>query len=208
MRAGWTEGSSFPATVTHLRAGSHPRTSGPRPQPLRSHLLPPRPPVPTSPRLWLLLPLRLNSRPAGGARADPSRPRLRPRPDARLAGCLASPWSFARPADAARRPGNREGQRSTQVAAAKAAAMVSNPVHGLPFLPGTSFKDSTVRTPPPGGLAGLAPWCTCLLHPELLSPFRPVLCPQLFSVRHHSSVVLPLQPHPLSPILGSPLLPL
>lgn len=40
------------------------------------------------------------------------------------------------------------GPNPTRVVAARAAAMVSNPVHGLPFLPGTSFKDLTVRTSP------------------------------------------------------------
>uniref|UniRef100_A0A8I3N7L3 EF-hand domain containing 1 n=1 Tax=Canis lupus familiaris TaxID=9615 RepID=A0A8I3N7L3_CANLF len=128
-------------TVTHLRAGSHPRTSRRRRRPLCSHLLPPRPPAPTSPpQRW----------PAGGARADPSLPRLWPRPHARRSGCLALPWSSAWRADAARRRGNRGSGRGTQAAAAaaaavaaEAAAMVSNPVHRLPFLPGTSFKDST-----------------------------------------------------------------
>ncbi|XP_029415592.1 EF-hand domain-containing protein 1 isoform X2 [Nannospalax galili] len=35
-------------------------------------------------------------------------------------------------------------QRLLEVAAAAAAEMVTNPVHGLPFLPGSSFTDSTV----------------------------------------------------------------
>lgn len=34
------------------------------------------------------------------------------------------------------------------------AAMVTNPVHGLPFLPGSSFTDSTVRASPKGSPFG------------------------------------------------------
>lgn len=34
------------------------------------------------------------------------------------------------------------------------AAMVTNPVHGLPFLPGSSFTDSTVRAGPKGSPLG------------------------------------------------------
>lgn len=37
----------------------------------------------------------------------------------------------------------RPQRKQLQVAAAAAAAMVTNPVHGLPFLPGSSFTDTT-----------------------------------------------------------------
>lgn len=41
------------------------------------------------------------------------------------------------------------------------AAMVTNPVPGLPFLPGSSFTDTTVRTSRKGSLLG----ASALLHP-------------------------------------------
>ena len=131
-----------------------------------------------------------------------------PPPFRERSACLALPWSCRAATNAAGPPGNAGGPNPTPVAAARAAAMVSNPVHGLPFLPGTSFKDLTVRTspakaltPPPGSLGGLAAGCVSSRQREfVVFPFKPSLCPQLCSPRHHHT-----RPHPLSPVCSQPI---
>lgn len=93
------------------------------------------------------------------------------------------------------------------MAAVVPAAMVSNPVHGLPFLPGTSFKDSTVRSylpdsnlsPPSSSPGGFPAQCTSIpLHSSLLS--NHVFCPDFvlssrpnFCRSSLASFILPLQ---------------
>ena len=111
-----------------------------------------------------------------------------PAPFRERSACLALPWSCRAAKDAAGPPGNAGGPNPTPVAAARATAMVSNPVHGLPFLPGTSFKDLTVRTSPAKPLT------------LSFSPSNPLSAPQLCSPRHHHT-----RPHPLSPVCSQPI---
>ena len=123
--------------------------------------------------------------------------------------CLALPWSYRAAQNAAGSPGNPGAPNPTRVVAARAGAMVSNPVHGLPFLPGTSFKDLTVRTspakplsPPPGSLGELSAGCVSARPREFVRfPFKPSLCPQLCSPHPHPRT----HPHCLSPVCSQPI---
>lgn len=100
-------------------------------------------------------------------------PRDAPRPvdsaRADLAAGAPAVWrchgaAQAWPRNAAGRLGNPGGPSPREV-----AAMVSHPVHGLPFLPGTSFKDSTVRTSPSSPNLSSASYCAYLLVHRLYS---------------------------------------
>lgn len=162
------------------------------------------------------------SSPRGCSCAGWARPRLRPRP--LPAASARRVWRYHGAAGPPRTPlvpWQPERTKPDPVVAARAAAMVSNPVHGLPFLPGTSFKDLTVRTspakplsPPPGSPGEPAAGCVSARPREfVLFPFNPPLPPTLFSTPHlhptphpptspsfssllsaHPSLVFPLHP--------------
>lgn len=190
------------------RSKGPPRPWTSRREPSHHHnsLLPPLPPALTSlcperggagPARRGHTPARAPS-PAGCARADPARLRLRP---GHSAASARNVWRYQ---GAAGPPGKAGGPNPTEVAAARAAAMMSNPVHGLPCLPGMSFKDSTVRTsvpnplpPPPGGLGGLA------AARKIASPFSSArVCSLSLQTRPSAPTLFSFLPHPASPSLS------